>query len=456
MENEIIAKINKNNKDDSNIHGKQNTKNLNINKFMDIDRVYEKNSPVNNNVKLKNGVIFPQIIANNNKSLIKFNNYELNEREKENSTFQETRSMDLIEKSGIYNTVKSERSARSINYNINLNSNYNLNSPRKGKKHFNLYTNSNRGYNLGSNNNSSSLMGNTFITFPNQRIKRNDSLQQQQSKNSPLISKEFHASKNEERLVKKVYESSNVNTTMSNNDNKIITDHNNNENGNVSISAADKRELEKVIIKEKKDANDPLMSKQYYQISSFENKLNYELSRISRNYGKIEARGKFSNDLLEKYIEVIPDYDRYRIVKLLNNKENYKFKLLPMIINKKNGFEKLGIKFFDNLKYNDPEYYDINKEWEEYLTKVKDSKLEEENKLNSINFDFSKDYKKLYEEEQSNLDDNFNYIKHSQAEASSHKFFDARNVKLNKDKNIDLNAITVEKFNENEEEYKLV
>lgn len=414
-------------------------------------------------------MIFPQIVINTNKSLTKFNynyNYnEFNEKDKENSTFQETRYLDLIEKSGSYNTVKSERSVKSINnYNIINNNYYNGTSPKKGKKNFNLYTNSNRVYNLANNNNNSNLnpMGNTFVTFPNQKLKRNESLQQQQNQNSPLISNEFNSNKNEEQLIKKVYESS-LNTTTNNNNNSknnnsnYLSSINNNksEKANVSISPSYKKELEKVIIKEKKDANDPILSKEYYQISSFENKLNSELARLSRNYGKIEARGKFSNDLLEKYIEVIPNYDKYRIVKLLNNKENYKFKLLPMVINKKNGFEKLGIKFFDNLKYTDPEYYDINEEWEQYLTKVKELKLEEEKKQNSINFDFSKDYKKLYEEEQSNLDDYANNVKNSQAGISSNKFFEARNLKINKDKNIDKNTVTVEKFNENEEEYKL-
>lgn len=449
MENEIIAKINKNTKDDSYININQDNKYLNINKYIDSD----KNSPMVNKTKSNSGVVFPQIITNNSKSLTKINYYELNEREKENSTFQETRSLDLVEKSGIYSTVKSERSVKSINNKNNINNIYNGYSLRKGKKHYNLYTNTNRGYNLGANK-ISNPMGNTFITFPNQKIKRDDILQQQQSRNSPLISKEFLINRNEERLIKKVYES-NLNTTSSNNNN-TITNNNNNEDTSISITPSNKRDLEKVIIKEKKDSNDPLMSKQYYNISSFENKLNYDLARISRKYGKIDARGKFNNDLLEKYIEVIPDFDRYKIVKLLNNKENYKFKLLPMIINKKNGFEKLGIKFFDNLKYNDLEYYDINKEWEEYLTKVKDSKLEEENKLNSLNFDFSKDYKKLCEEEQSNSDDFANNIKNSQAGISRNRFFNYKNHKSNKDKNIDINKITVEKFNENEEEYKLI
>lgn len=449
MKKENMVKLNENIKDDPNYFA-NNTRTFRNNILIDTESVYIKNSPIKNG-KLNSDVVFPQILTNNNKSLSRFNSNELNERDKENSTFQETRSLDLIEKSGIYNTVKSERSVRSINNYNNINSNFNSNSPRKGKKNFNLYTNSNPGYNLGNSNNPNQI-GNTFITFPNLKIKRNDSLQQSQNKNSPLISREFLTNKNEERLIKKIHET-NLNTTTTNQDNHNVTNNINNKKENVSFTASDQREFEKVIIKEKKDANNPLMSKQYYHISSFENKLNAELARLSRSYGKIEARGKFSNDLLEKYIEVIPDFDRYKIVKLLNNKENYKFKLLPMVINKKNGFEKLGMKFFNNLKHSDPEYYDINKEWEDYLTKVKDSKMEEENKLNSINFDFSKDYKKFYEEEQSNLDDN---VKYSQAGISSNKFFDARNLKINKDKNIELEKISVEKYNENEEEYKLV
>jgi len=427
MENEIIAKLNKNTIEE------QNTATSNYNNI-DFENVYNKNSSKG---KFTNNVIFPHISIKNTKNASKFNN-ELNDRDKENSTFQETRSIELIDKSGIYNTVKSEKSNKSIN---NYN-NYNGNSQRKTKKHFKLYTNSSRDYNLAVNYDLNPI-GNTFVTFPNQKLTRNENLQQQQNKYSPIISKEFQTNKNEERLIKKIYES-NLNTS-----NTTSNYYNPNEKGNVLFSASDKREFEKVIIKEKKDANDPIISKQYCNISSFENKLNSELGKLSRNYGKIESKGKFTNDLLEKYIDVIPNYDKYRIVKILNNKENYKFKLLPMVINKKNGFEKLGIKFFENLKNNDPEYYDINKEWDEYLTKVKDSKIEEENKLNNINFDFSKDYKNIYEEEQSNLEDKTNDIKYLQAEISSNKFFDAKNHNINKDKNIEVNKISIEKYSEN-------
>lgn len=439
MENEIIAKLNCNIKGNYNngtlIKLTQSSKN-----YSDTENLYQKDS---DQEKFNNNIIFPQIINNSKKTSNKFN-YEINDREKENSTFQETKSIELIEKSGIYNTVKSERSIK----NINNHSSYYGNSTNKSKKHFNLYTNSNRGYNLAMSNDLNP-MGNTFITFPNQRYKKNNNLAHHQIKNSPIISKVFESNKNEEMLIKKIHEDK-INTTDNNK-----TSDNNNSNENASFTASDKRELEKVIIKEKKNSNNPMMSKQFYQISSFENKLNSELSRISRNYGKIEARRKFNNDLLEKYIDVIPNYDKYRIVKILNNKENYKFKLLPIIINKKNAFEKLGVKFFDNLKYNDPEYYDINKEWEEYLTKVKDSKIEEENQLNSINFDFSKDYKNIYQEEQSNLENNKLNINLSQEGLSTNKFFDSRNLDINKDKNLDLNKISIEKYNENEEEYKL-
>ncbi len=437
IHNELLAKLKKNIKEDT------------INKV-----THNKLTPRNNNnsnANINKNVIFPQIVLNKNKSLTKLNNNnikynpnsnELNDKDRENSTFQDTRSIDLIEKSGIYNTVKSEKSVKSISNNLNYTSIYNgISPPKKDKKHFNLYTNSNRGYNLAGNNiNNPNSMGNTFITFPNQKLKRNDFLQKQQQ-----------SIQKEERLILKTCES-NLNTTTYNN----INNNNNNQNTSASLTASDKRELEQVIIKEKKNANDPLMSKQYYQISSFEDKLNSELSRLSRNYGKIDARGKFTNNLLEKYIEVIPDYDKYKIVKLLNNKENYKFRLSPMVIIKKNGFEKLGKKFFDNLKYYDPEYYDINKEWEEYLSKVKDLKIEKEKHLNSINFDFSKDYKKLYEEEQSNLNDNVDDIKYNQVGISSQRFFDPRDLKINKDPDIDINKIRVEKYNENEEEYKLV
>ena len=463
MEKEIITKQNINIKGDYINNATQNKMMPKNNKFIEIESPHNKNN-YNSKEKINRNVIFPQIVINNNRSLTKLNNNiinynDLNDRDKENSTFQETLSIDLIEKSGIYNTVKSEKSMRSMNNNynnLNYNSNYNRSSSKRGKKQFNLYTNSNRGYNLANNNNNLNQMGNTFITFSNEKLKMDYNLQQQENKNSPIFSKEFQANKNEERLIKKVNES-NLNTTSNvNTDVNINNNDKNNEKANVSFTASNKREIEKVIIKEKKDANDPLLSKQYYKISSFENKLNVELAKLSRNYGKIEARGKFSNDLLEKYIDIIPDFDKYRIVKLLNNKENYKFKLLPMVINKKNGFEKLGRKFFDNLKYTDPEYYDINKEWKEYLTKVKDSKIEEENTKNSINFDFSKDYKKSYEEEQSNLDDYNNSVKPSQAGISSNKFFDSRNLDINKDKETDINKISVEKYNENEEEYKLI
>jgi len=418
MENIMSTKINYNVKEDTN-----NITQLKIspnNKFIEIDS--NKNSYYKGN---ENNLIFPKIISNRT---IPRNKSEINDKEKDNSTFQETRSLEMIEKSGIYNTQKSEKSQKSIINQVCL-------SPKRqnAKKHYNLYTNCNPGYNMATSQ--TNLMGNTFITFSNnQKLLKSDS----KGKISPIFTKEYTKDRNEERLIKKVYET-NINTT------------NNNGNENESYVLQNKLNLENIIIKEKKDLVSPSISKQYCNVSSFENKLNSELGRISKTYGKIEARSKFNDDLLEKYIEVIPDYEKYRIVKILNNKDNYKFKLLPIILNKKNGFEKLGVKFFDNLKNNDPNYFDINKEWEDYLTKDKDCKLEEENKLNSLNFDFSKDYKKICEEEQDS-DHNILSLKISERSKS---IIDHKNLSMDKDILLNnKNSVSYDQ-DENDKEYKL-
>lgn len=277
----------------------------------------------------------------------------------ENSTFQETNNQEMVDKgNSVYFTMKSEKSEKTNN-----------NSPKKYnfKNIFNLYTNSNPGYTLNSNYNSNTT--NTFLT------------------NSKFFNQDF--SNRKEKIS--------INIMKENkNDNKNIES---------KISENQKNTVESKIIIDRTNGEyfSPKYSRQYFKISSFENKFNNELARISRRYGKFDTRIKFQDNLLEKNIDKIPDFDYYKSLKILNNKGNYKFKLLPITEIKKNGYNYLGNKFFNNLKHEDPQYFDINQHWEYYINHEKNRQTQEEIKFNELNFDFSKDYKNLEEE-----DKNFN------------------------------------------------
>ena len=88
--------------------------------------------------------------------------------------------------------------------------------------------------------------------------------------------------------------------------------------------------------------------KQVYQrISTFSEKFNKDLAIISATYGKEESKGRFvNNPLIAKLGKNIEKYEKYKDVKKIENryvdKINYKFKLLPLKVAKKNNFDKLG------------------------------------------------------------------------------------------------------------------
>ena len=88
--------------------------------------------------------------------------------------------------------------------------------------------------------------------------------------------------------------------------------------------------------------------KQVYQrIGSFNEKFNQDLAQISASYGKEESKGRFvNNPLISKYGKNIAKYERYKELKKIENryidKINFKFKLMPLVIAKKNNFDKLA------------------------------------------------------------------------------------------------------------------
>ena len=109
-----------------------------------------------------------------------------------------------------------------------------------------------------------------------------------------------------------------------------------------------------------KKASNP--KKIYNDIGTFSEKFNYELARISRSYGKIEAKGRFlSNPLLNKYQSSIPYYDIYKDIKFVENryleKGRYKYKLLPLVNAKMRNFDRLGQKIYQlNLQKRNDEF----------------------------------------------------------------------------------------------------
>ena len=91
----------------------------------------------------------------------------------------------------------------------------------------------------------------------------------------------------------------------------------------------------------------------YTNIGSFNEKFNNDLSDISTFYGKESSKGRFlRNPLVTKYSKYIPNYDKYKDLKFIENryisKNRYKFRLKPLINNKKNNFDKLGNYVYEN------------------------------------------------------------------------------------------------------------
>jgi hypothetical protein len=88
----------------------------------------------------------------------------------------------------------------------------------------------------------------------------------------------------------------------------------------------------------------------YNRISNFEEALNKDLEIINKTYGKTQSRTRFSkNPLLKKYMEMIPLYDIYKDLKVIENRyvgSKYKYKLLPLYNKRLSNLDKLADKFY--------------------------------------------------------------------------------------------------------------
>lgn len=88
----------------------------------------------------------------------------------------------------------------------------------------------------------------------------------------------------------------------------------------------------------------------YNKISNFGEALNKDLEVINKTYGKTQSRARFSkNPLLKKYMEMIPLYDIYKDLKVIENRyvgSKYKFKLLPLYNKRLSNLDKLADKFY--------------------------------------------------------------------------------------------------------------
>ena len=102
----------------------------------------------------------------------------------------------------------------------------------------------------------------------------------------------------------------------------------------------------------------------YTNIGTFNEKFNHDLSDISTYYGKEYSKGRFlRNPLISKFSKYIPNYEQYKDLKFIENryivKNKYKFRLKPLINNKKNNFDKLASNVYK--KEYKHEYFNNNK-----------------------------------------------------------------------------------------------
>jgi len=113
---------------------------------------------------------------------------------------------------------------------------------------------------------------------------------------------------------------------------------------------------EKKIFKYKSLVTNPKYN--YTNIGSFNEKFNHDLSDISNYYGKAYSKGRFlRNPLATKYSKYIPNYEKYKDLKSIENryisKNKYKFRLKPLINSKKNNFDKLANNVYTKEHKND-------------------------------------------------------------------------------------------------------
>ena len=107
---------------------------------------------------------------------------------------------------------------------------------------------------------------------------------------------------------------------------------------------------EKKIFKYKSVVTNPKYN--YTNIGTFNEKFNHDLSDISTYYGKEYSKGRFlRNPLVSKFSKYIPNYEKYKDLKCIENryitKNRYKFRLKPLITNKKNNFDKLACNIYN-------------------------------------------------------------------------------------------------------------
>ena len=97
----------------------------------------------------------------------------------------------------------------------------------------------------------------------------------------------------------------------------------------------------------------------YNPISTFEQKLNNEMKRISYRYGKIDSRQIFyPNKNNQFYWNTINDFDKYKTLKMIENRfegeknNNLKYKLKPLNVIEKGSLDNLSRNLFYFDKYN--------------------------------------------------------------------------------------------------------
>ena len=88
----------------------------------------------------------------------------------------------------------------------------------------------------------------------------------------------------------------------------------------------------------------------YNKITNFEEALNKDLKQINKNYGTNQSRARFSkNPLMKQYMELIPLYEIYKDLKVIENRyigSKYKFKMLPLYNKKLSNLDKLADNFY--------------------------------------------------------------------------------------------------------------
>jgi len=94
-------------------------------------------------------------------------------------------------------------------------------------------------------------------------------------------------------------------------------------------------------------------------ISTFEEKLNNEMKRISYRYGKPDSRQIFYPNINNQiYWRTVKNFDQYKTLKMIENRfegekiNNLKHKLKPLIVNEKGSLDNLSKNLFNLDRYN--------------------------------------------------------------------------------------------------------